>query len=343
MGKAHFAKWEPRASPGFDAFERPLAPKQMAAVRRRAYDAAQPPAIRPMTSPVRVGSQRDILGESPLWDERAECLWWVDIRRPAIRRLDHASGQVGTWTMPGLVGSIALVEDGRLLVALAQQLALFDPRDGSLAPFVEPPPMPPEHRFNDGRCDRQGRFWVGSMHNLTRAPEGVLYCLEGRLLRPERSGICIPNSLAFSPDGATMYFADSLRYTLYAYEYDAAKGRMGSERVLATTQPPGFPDGSTVDAEGFLWNAEFNAARVVRYAPDGRVDRVISVPVPRPTCCAFGGPGLDVLYVTTASQQMNDEELAAQPLAGALLAFDVGVRGLAEPRFALAGPQNQPV
>ncbi|WP_077002351.1 SMP-30/gluconolactonase/LRE family protein [Variovorax sp. KK3] len=294
-----------------------------------------------MNPPMRIGTQRDVLGESPLWDAPAGCLWWVDIRAPAIRRLDAASGVVRSWPMPALVGSIALVEDGRLLVALPQQIALFDRRDGALESFVEPPPMPPEHRFNDGRCDRQGRFWVGSMHNLTRAPEGVLYCLEGRALRAVRQGVCIPNSLAFSPDGATMYFADSLRYELYAYDYDGRHGTIGRERVIARTQPPGFPDGSTVDAEGFLWNAEFNAARLVRYAPDGRIDRVVPVPVPRPTCCAFGGPALDVLYVTTASQNMSTEDLEAHPLAGALLAFDVGVRGVAEPRFALAGPTSQ--
>ncbi|MBK6006864.1 SMP-30/gluconolactonase/LRE family protein [Ramlibacter ginsenosidimutans] len=294
-----------------------------------------------MTSPVRVGTQRDILGESPLWDEREQCLWWVDIRQPALRRLDHASGRVQTWPMPALVGSIALVEDGRLLVALPQQLALFDAHDASLTPFVEPARMPAEHRFNDGRCDRQGRFWVGSMNNLTRAPEGVLYCLEGRTMRAHRGGICIPNSLAFSPDGGTMYFADSLRYTLFAYDYGPATGELGADRVLATTEPPGFPDGSTVDADGFLWNAEFNAARLVRYASDGRIDRVIAMPVPRPTCCAFGGPELDVLYVTTASQQMSPQELQAQPLAGALLALDVGVRGLPEPRFALTGARTE--
>jgi sugar lactone lactonase YvrE len=226
-------------------------------------------------------------------------------------------------------------------VALPQQLALFDPERGTLAAFIEPPPMPPDHRFNDGRCDRQGRFWVGSMNNVTRAPEGVLYCVEGRRLRPVRSGICIPNSLAFGPDGATMYFADSLRHAIYAHDYDAARGAMGPERVLARTVPPGFPDGSTVDAQGFLWNAEFNAGRVVRYAPDGRIDRVVDLPVPRPTSCAFGGPGLDVLYVTTASQHMTPQELEAQPLAGALLALDAGVRGLPEPRFALAGPVFQ--
>lgn len=287
-----------------------------------------------MTTMRRIGEQRDILGESLVWNERTNALYWVDIRLPAIRAFDHASGRIDTWPMPDLVGSIALTHDDRLLVALPETIALFDPSTASLDPFVAAPARIPGHRFNDGRCDRQGRFWAGTMHNITRAPEGVLYKLEGQsALVAVESGICIPNSLAWSPDGRTMYFADSLRYTIFAYDFDTASGAMSGKRVFATTKHPGFPDGSTIDAEGYLWNAEFNAWRVVRYAPDGTVDRVIDVPTHRPTCCGFGGPNLDTLYITTASQQMSDDELRRQPLAGALLAVDVGVRGLVEPRF----------
>lgn len=289
----------------------------------------------------RVSTQTDILGESPVWDDRLQRLYWVDIREPAIRRLDPATGHISSWRMPDLVGSIALSDDGRLLVALPQFIAVFDTASGSMEPLVRPPELIPGHRFNDGRCDRQGRFWVGSMHNVTRAPEGVLYQLQGRgALMPMRGGICIPNSLAFSPDGRTMYFADSLHYTLYAYDYDIATGEMGDQRIFATTQAPGFPDGSTVDEEGYLWNAQFDAGRVVRYAPDGRIDRVLTLPVQRPTCCTFGGPDLSTLYITTASQKMTPEELKAQPLAGALLALEAGVRGLPEPRFVMGPPKN---
>jgi len=294
--------------------------------------------------PQRIGTQSDILGESPVWDDQARCLYWVDIRQPVIRRFDPASGGVDTWPMPDLVGSIALTDEGRLLVALPQFIGLFDPKSGSLEVFVRAHRPLPGHRFNDGRCDRQGRFWVGSMHNLTRAPEGVLYRLEGRgALQPVRDGICIPNSIAFSPDGHTMYFADSLKYALDAYDYDPETGSVGAPRVLAHTEPPAFPDGSAVDAEGYLWNAEFEGWRVVRYAPDGGIDRVISLPVQRPTCCAFGGPDLDVLYVTTSSQRMTREELEAQPLAGALLAIEVGVRGLTESRFLVDARSPWPV
>ncbi len=287
-----------------------------------------------MTTLLRVGEQTDILGESPLWHEIEQALYWVDIRRPALRRFDYASGRIDTWTLPDLVGCIALCDDGRLLVALTERIAAFDPATGSLATIATPPTHIPGHRFNDGRCDRQGRFWVGTMHNITRAPEGVLYRLDHRRqLAAMHSGVCIPNSLAWSPDGRTMYFADSLLYTIFAYDFDPISGGMSGKRVFATSQAPAFPDGSTVDAEGYLWNAEFNGWRVVRYAPDGRIDRIIEVPTHRPTCCAFGGPNLDILYITTASQQMSADELERQPLAGGLLAVDVGVCGLVESRF----------
>ena len=290
-------------------------------------------------SVARIGSQRDILGECPLWDEEEQALYWVDIRLPGLRRFDHASGLVETRLMPGLVGALALGGPGRKLVALAEEVALYDWAGDELQTVAELPVREPGHRFNDGRCDRQGRFWVGTMHNLTRAPEGVLYRLDrDGTLAAVMGGICIPNSLAWSPDGRTMYFADSLHYGISSYDFDPGTGAMGVARPFAATTPPGFPDGSTVDAEGFLWNAEFNAARVVRYAPDGRVDRVVPVPAPRPTSCAFGGPGLDTLFVTTASQGMAEEELAAEPLAGALLSLDVGVMGLPEPRWAGVRP-----
>ena len=175
------------------------------------------------------------------------------------------------------------------------------------------------------------------MHNVTRAPEGVLYRVDAHgSFTAVASGISIPNSLGWSPDGRTMYFADSLQYAIFAYDFDANSGQMSGKRVFATTRAPAFPDGSTVDAEGFLWNAEFNGWRVVRYAPDGSIDRVIELATHRPTCCAFGGPNLDTLYITTASQQMSPEEMSKQPLAGALLAVDAGVRGLVEPRFVPA-------
>lgn len=279
----------------------------------------------------RVGTQRDILGESPIWDTEGQALFWVDIRHPALRRLDPETGTLETRAMPDLVGAIALAGGGRLLVALGAEIIVYDWASGRSETVATLADRPPGHRFNDGRCDRQGRFWVGTMHNQTRAPEGTLFRLDGDALVPVFHGISIPNSLAWSPDGCTMYFADSHRYAIAAHPYDPATGSVGPGRDIVQTAQPGFPDGSTIDADGFLWNAEFNAGRLIRYTPDGGVDCVVPLPVDRPTSCAFGGGNLDTLYVTTASQAMSDAELKEKPLAGALFAFEPGMRGLPEP------------
>jgi hypothetical protein len=189
--------------------------------------------------------------------------------------------------------------------------------------------------------DVDGRFWVGTMNNLTRGPEGRMFCLEARRGLVEfpsmAPGLRIPNSLAFSPDGRTMYFADSLDHAIRAFEYDPSSGLPGASRPFAHFTPPAFPDGACVDTEGGVWSARFHGGCIVRHDPDGRLSRVIELPVRRPTSCAFGGQDLSTLYVTTTCQQMSAVEREAEPLAGRLLALDVGCRGLPEPRFALHG------
>lgn len=290
--------------------------------------ASEPVALR------RIGTQSDILGECPLWDDRSGVLWWVDIRRPAIRRLDPATAAVETFEMPDLVGAIALTEGPRLLVAMGHNVSLWRPGSDRFEHVAEMPDARPGFRFNDGRVDRQGRFWVGTMHNITRAPEGTLYRLDGDRLTPLLDGICIPNALAWSPDGATMYFADSLEYAIDAFDLDDT-GAISNCRRFAGSTPPAFPDGAAMDAEGHLWYAEFNGGRILRRAPDGRVSGMIDAPVDRPTACAFGGPDLRTLYVTTTCQAMTDAERTTAPLAGALLAIDIDVPGLPETRAAL--------
>ena len=255
------------------------------------------------------------LGECPLWDERSQALWWVDILAPAIKRFD---GELQVFPMPEPVGSIAFRAKGGLLAAMQTGICLWD--SGALVLFASPASHDPSHRFNDGRCDRAGRFWVGTMKDPEHTPTGVLYRLSPNgESKPFRTSIKVPNSLAWSPDGDTMYFADSPRHKIWAYDYDADTGEMSNERLFAAPHP-GFPDGSCVDAEGCLWNAEYGGARVVRYTPAGKVDRVIEVPARNPTCCAFGGARLDTLYITTAQ-------------GGGVYAFNCPVKGLAEARF----------
>lgn len=276
----------------------------------------------------------DQLGECPVWDEREAMLWWVDARFPAVKRLDPATGAVMMLVLPEIVGSIALREAGGMLAATKSGIHFFDPASGALEAKVNPETQLPDNRFNDGRCDRAGRFWAGTMSHVNRDPTGSLYRFDADFACTKlRNAIIIPNSLAFSPDGRTMYFADTNRHTIWAYDYDPASGAATGERVFADTGK-GRPDGSCVDAEGCLWNADYGASRVVRYTPAGKVDRTFELPVTNVTCCCFGGHDLDTLYITTATQRLTPEQLALQPLAGSLLALRPGAQGLAESRFA---------
>ena len=276
----------------------------------------------------------DRLGECPLWDERQGMLWWVDSRWPAVKRLDPATGAVMMLVLPEIVGSIALREAGGMLAATKRGLHFLDPASGALAPVVDPETALPGNRFNDGRCDRAGRFWAGTMSDVNRTPVGSLYRFDADLRATKlRNAIVVPNSLAFSPDGRTMYFADTWRNTIWCYDYDPDSGAATRERVFVDAGK-GRPDGSCVDAEGCLWNADYGASRLVRYTPAGKVDRTVDLPVTIPTCCCFGGEDLGTLYVTTATQRLTPEALAQQPLAGSLLALRPGVKGLPESRFA---------
>lgn len=283
----------------------------------------------------RIGTTADTLGEGPVWCGQAGALYWVDIKAPCVQRWEQASGAVTRWAMPDSVGSLALASDGRILVALRDRLSLFDPVSGGFDVVAKLRDDGEGIRANDGKCDRQGRFWLGTMDEGKRAQRGWLYRLAGTRLSTVLDGLDVPNSLCWAPDGRTMYFTDSPTKTIWAFPYDPASGEIGERRVFARSEPDESPDGATVDAEGYLWSARYNGGRVVRHAPDGRVDRVVAVPASQVTSCAFGGDGLGTLFITTASQQLSPERLAAQPLAGGLFAIDVGVRGVAEPRFAV--------
>ena len=276
----------------------------------------------------------DQLGECPLWDEREAMLWWVDARFPAVKRLDPATGAVMMLVLPEVVGSLALRESGGMLAATKSGIHFLDPASGALEMKADPESHLPDNRFNDGRCDRAGRFWAGTMSHVNRDPTGSLYRFDADFRSTRlRNAIIIPNSLAFSPDGRTMYFADTNRHTIWAYDYDPASGAATGERVFADTGA-GRPDGSCVDADGCLWNADYGASRVVRYTPAGKVDRTYELPVTNVTCCCFGGRDLDTLYITTATQRLSPQALAQQPLAGSLFALRPGARGLPESRFA---------
>jgi sugar lactone lactonase YvrE len=283
-----------------------------------------------------VVESRNKLGEVPVWDVEEQALYWIDIENALLQRLEPASGEISRWTLPERICALALRRSGGLIVALASGLAFFDPATGAVERLAAPEAHLPSNRFNDGKCDRRGRFWAGTMDDRLSERTAALYRFDpDRSCRRMEDGIGISNSLAWSPDNRTFYFADTLQRLIFAYDFDIESGEISNRRVFTDMAgQPGNPDGSTIDAEGFLWNAQWDGWRLVRYAPDGRIDRIVELPVQKPTSCMFGGPDLRTLYVTTAVWDMDDDALVRQPWAGGLLALDVGVAGLPEPRFA---------
>jgi sugar lactone lactonase YvrE len=273
-----------------------------------------------------------IVGESPVWCGSERVLYWVDITGQKIHRFHAATGANDSFHLPQPVTCVALRQRGGLLVTLRNDFAFFDPGTEVLRVLDRVEEDKPDNRFNGGQCDRQGRFWAGTMNGTHwDAPSGSLYRLDSKLrVTREQSGCVCANGLDWSPDGRVLYFTESFAYSIFAYDFDSATGQIANRRLFAAVDKDSgaFPDGLTVDADGGVWSVHNAVGRVVRYTPAGKIDRVVQLPVPRPCGCAFGGDGLDVLYVTTARETMTADQIAKASLSGSLFAITPGVRGL---------------
>lgn len=283
-----------------------------------------------------------VLGESASWCARTQMLWWIDIRAPQVKRWNSVTGAIDVWTMPELCGAVVPTNGAEVVVALRAGIQLLDPRDSTLAPLATLETGHPEHRLNEAKCDRQGRLWCGSMWDFGKHPTGGLYRVTADMTAQKvRSAVTIPNGIGFSPDGRRMFFVDTATGRIETAAYDIHAGMPGTWGTLVEAgAAPGKPDGNTVDAEGCIWNTRFGAGCVARFTPQGKLDRLIRLPVSQPTSCSFGGPNLDTLFVTSATQRLAPEVLAAEPLAGALLALRPGAQGLAEPPFLRIDPKT---
>jgi sugar lactone lactonase YvrE len=279
---------------------------------------------------------RSELGESPMWHGRERLLYWIDITRPAIHRFDprtrrneQVKADLGSY-LGGLVfrangGWVGVKEDG---------IWAIDPATGSRSLLSHPEAGIKNNALNDAKCDHRGRLWTGSLDRGEKDPTGHLYVI-GKDLRARRidSNIICSNGPAFSPDGRLAYFADSVKREIYRYAIDPASGEVGPRQLFARVSDASLPDGMTVDADGFLWNAHWDGGRVTRYSPDGKIDRIVRLPVSRITAVGFGGDDLKTLYITTAAGGLTDAQLREHPLSGSLFALDPGVRGVPEPDF----------
>lgn len=277
----------------------------------------------------------DRLGETPLWCARTGRLWWLDIERPRLQSFDPATGRHEAVAFDcTFLGTQALTASGERLLGRDLELVLRSDETGETRRLATVE-AGLDNRLNDGRVDARGRFWVGTMDNALHRPNGSLYRVDpdGGVTKIV-GDVIVSNGIAFSPDGRTLYFTDTRRHQSWAFDLDLDDGVVTDRRLFADHSATGErPDGACVDVDGCLWTAFFAGGRIVRHRPDGRVDRTIPMPVTNPTCLCFGGADLKTLYVTTAAKFLSPEQLAAEPLAGALFAIEGAGQGLPEHRF----------
>lgn len=283
--------------------------------------------------PICIADCKALLGEGPVWAEAEQALYWLDITgRKIFRR--GVGGEQDSWDTPFRIGSLAPRKNGGFIAGTEQSIAFVEPGEGRYEILFDLEPERPGNRFNDGKLDREGRFWAGSMDDAEKQTTGALYRIDTDL-RWERvdDGYRVTNGPAFSPDGRTLYHNDSARQIVYAFDLDEG-GQATGRRVFASfAEGEGYPDGMTVDVEGCLWIAFWDGWCIRRFSPGGRRLREIPMPVRRPTSCAFGGASLDSLYVTSARLGLNDEALASQPHAGGLFQLIPGVVGIPDKPF----------
>jgi sugar lactone lactonase YvrE len=271
------------------------------------------------------------LGEGPFWDPATGRLYWFDIRTSQLFALTPQDGQVRDWRLVSRASAGAPFADGSgLLISAEDGLWRFDPATGARAQADPEPRFDTGFRSNDGKADQAGGFWWSTMDDDGGKRPGNVYRFDGKTNHLMIGGIHIANGLAFSPDGRTGYVADSAARTIWRFDFDA-ENNMAGERTVFAQIPDADPDGAAMDAEGFLWVAMWGGGRVDRFAPDGRVERSLAMSVGQPSSCAFGGPDLDTLYITSAWDGLSDQARTGQPQAGGLFAAKVGVRGLAIP------------
>lgn len=288
--------------------------------------------------PQLVTPQLSILAEGPLWDHRNQCIWWVDILGEKIQSYYPDTDQYKSYTVGQKPGTLVLKGSSELVVAMEQGIFSFDPTgDGSFTFITDPESHLPGNRFNDGKCDPQGRLWAGSMHTAETEVTGTLFKIEADgQYSPHAFNLGCSNGMAWTADSRTMYYIDSPTREVVTYDFDPEAGTLSNKRTAVTIPDGwGYPDGMTIDTEGMIWVALWDGWKVVRFSPvTGEALLEIPVPVAQVTSCAFGGPDFQDLYITTANKYLSAEELAKQPLAGGLFVVkEVGFEGRPEQSF----------
>jgi sugar lactone lactonase YvrE len=275
------------------------------------------------------------LGEGPMWHPHENVLYWIDLVRHTLHRLNPQTKAYQQWQLDEPIGAVVPRAMGGLVATVGNKVVAISLPSLRITPLAEVSPWSKTVYMNDGKCDRLGRFWFGVASRDVENPAGSLYRLnpDGALLQMETE-ITISNGLGFSPDNKKFYYTDGLKYRIYQYDFDLKNGLLRNRKIFLQLEKSAIePDGLTVDSEGNVWEAQWQSGKIFCYAPDGKEIQTIAMPVSRPTSCIFGGANLDILYVTSCSQENDNAPTLPSP-AGSLFAIKIGVKGLSEPAFA---------
>lgn len=301
-----------------------------------------PPLTRPVTSLL---ESNNLLGEGPLWSEQHRALYWVDIIQCQLHCLQTGNSTQAhqVWSFDKKISAVTETQSSKLLLAMEDGVAVFNKDSSYLHYLCKLDTDKPHNRTNDAKCDPQGRFWVGTMDNEEQECSGCLWCVSPSGNKQKMlDNIGISNTLAWDEKRQRFYFADSMKGTIYRFDFNAETGQINHQSVFVKTEQGIAPDGSCIDAEGYLWNAQWDGWKIVRYNPEGHVDRIIPLPVQRPTSCTFGGDNYKTLFITSARVGLTEKELAKQPQAGHVLMIDLqkdlqmDIQGLPATPFAKA-------
>ncbi len=275
-----------------------------------------------------IENSKSLLGEGPLYNQKENALYWTDIKAMRLFTYNLETKVVQSYPFSRPIGSFAFTSSDKIITTTMHGYEYAHLNECRLSPIVDPETDKPHNRFNDGKCDAKGRYLAGTMDNDEKEITGSLYSFDGSTVKKLEDSLFISNGLGWSPDSQKFYLTDSPKRVIYIYDYDLKAGTLSHKKVFVTIgKEDGYPDGLCVDSEGYIWSAHWNGWKITRYAPDGSVDSIYDIPVPKVTSCNFGGKDLDTLFITTAAFELSEEALIKAPLSGYTFTLETKVKG----------------
>ena len=275
-----------------------------------------------------VPNSKSILAEGPLYNEKENSLYWTDIKDKKLYKYNLESEETKSYQFSKQIGSFAFTQNNEIIATTNNGFEYLDLNTQKIIPLLDPEKDKKNNRFNDGKCDKYGRYFAGTMDNSEKDIAGSLYCLDKNILDKKEDGLFISNGLGWNSDSTKFYLTDSPKRVIYEYDYDLKTSNIINRKVFAIIdEKDGYPDGLCVDEEDHIWSAHWDGWKITRYKPNGEIDSIYDLPVPKVTSCNFAGENLDTLFITTASIDLTKEELKKAPLSGNIFFIKTNVKG----------------